>query len=272
MKIVVLFIAVLGLSSCAPMIKSALKNNPDLIYDVFKEDPGKFMETVNSVARKAAAEAQTKEAEKEKEAMEKQFSNPVKIETASNRSFLGKKDAAITVVEYSDFQCGYCSRAHGTVEQIRKAYGDKVKFIYKHFPVTGAPMSKPAARYFEALSMMYPEKPEKAYQFHDLIFKNQGAVQSKGDAALKSFLTTVVGAKSVATVLKMASSDEVTKRIETDSKQARDLGIQGTPAFAVNGVVVKGARPFEYFKGIIDRQLNGGKPVKVEAKTDKTKG
>ncbi len=248
------FVAVLSiamLTGCGKIVESTLKNNPDIIYDALKKDPVKFMDALNEAARAAQEAKRADAATKEKETMEAQFKNPAKITVAADRAVEGKADAPITIVEYSDFQCGYCGRAWATVQELKKEYGDKIRFVYKHFPVTGAPMSTPAAEMFEAIAMV---DGKKAYAFHDKIFADQGKLRSGGEKYLKQIAKELLGSKADQ-VFKSRSSDKVKERLAADRAEAVSHELSGTPAFAINGVFLKGAYPIESFKQVIDRHL-----------------
>jgi len=238
-------------TGCGKIVESTLKNNPDIIYDALKKDPVKFMDALNEAARAAQEAKRANAATKEKETMEAQFKNPAKVTIASDRAFEGKKDAPITIVEYSDFQCGYCGKAWATIQDLKKEYGDKIKFVYKHFPVTGAPMSKPAAELFEAIAMV---DGAKAYAFHDKVFADQGKLRSGGEKYLAQVTKELLGSKADK-VLKSRNSDKVKERLAADRAQAISFEISGTPAFVINGVFLKGAYPIDAFKQVIDRHL-----------------
>jgi protein-disulfide isomerase len=243
---------IFGLFGCAKIIEDTISKNPDIVINAMKKNPAKFMEALNEAA-KSAQEAKRANAEKdEQDEMEKQFANPAKPELDSKRAMQGPDSAPITIVEYSDFQCGYCGRGYQTVRELmEKEYKGKIKFMYKHLPVTGAPMSVPAAEHFEAIAMI---DKEKAYEFHDKIFENQGALRSGGPAYLKKLVKEVVGSDA-AKVFANTKNDVVQSRLAADRNEAQKYEISGTPAFVVNGVFLKGAYPIEKFKEVIDRHL-----------------
>ncbi|NBX92229.1 MAG: thiol:disulfide interchange protein [Proteobacteria bacterium] len=186
----------------------------------------------------------------EAEEREQEFKTPKKPKLSSDRAVLGSLSAPIVIVAYSDFQCPYCSRGAGTIEEVRKKYGKKVGFIFKHLPLPFHQMAQPAAEYFEAIAI---QDPKKAYRFHDEVFKNQGELQSGGEDFL-SKIAKQVGA-DLARLKKDRSTPKVQKRIEEDKKEAQEFGIQGTPGFIVAGVTLKGAYPLASFEEIIERRL-----------------
>ena len=181
---------------------------------------------------------------------EAEFKNPKKPKVSSDRAVLGSLSAPIVIVAYSDFQCPYCSRGASTIEEVRKKYGKKVAFVFKHLPLPFHPMAQPAAEYFEAIAI---QEPAKAYKFHDEVFKNQQQLSSGGENLLAD-LAKKVGA-DMARLKKDLKSSKVQKRIEEDKAEAKAFDISGTPGFIVAGVSLKGAYPLDAFEAIIDRRL-----------------
>lgn len=243
----------LAISACAPsakQLKEAVEKDPSIVFAAIEKDPAKFIEVVNKAAQDAQRVGAEKQQEEEKKAREAEFANPLKPEVDQNRVFFGKKDAPITIVEYSDFQCPYCSRGYQTMKQVLKEYDGKVRIVFKHLPLDFHPLAMPAAKYFEAIAKQSHEKAEK---FHDMVFENQGMLKDKGEAYFDE-VAKKVGAdlKKVKADLK---SEDITKRIEADMEEAKKFNFSGTPGFIINGVSLRGAYPFPAFKEIIDQHL-----------------
>jgi len=256
LKSAALLSVVVFASGCAKIVESTLKNNPDLIFEAMKKDPVKFIDTLNEAGREYQGLKAQEDMKKAKEDMEKQFSNPLSPVVNEKRAIRGPKDAPITIVEYSDFQCGYCGKASKTVEKLMAGeYKGKIRFLYKHLPVTGAPMSRPAAEVFESIATM---NPEKAYEFHDIVFSNQGALSQGGEGELKKIVEKLMGSDAKK-VFDKVESDEIQARLAADREEAKEYKIGGTPAFVVNGVFMNGAQPIEKFKQVIDRHLSAKK-------------
>jgi protein-disulfide isomerase len=244
---------IFALTGCDVAIKKTLENNPDIVFDTIKKNPGKFMKTVQEAMNSARMEQAKEEEANESKNMEEEFKNPKKPMISEGRAVLGKPDAPITIVEYSDFQCPFCSRGYLVVKEMKEKYGDKVRFMYKHLPLMDKhPEAMPAAQYFEAIAL---QSKEKAYKFHDMIFENQDKLNS-GKTKFLDDLTKQVGA-DLAKVKKDMKSDVVAKNIQADMEEARKFEFNGTPGFLVNGVSVRGAYPIQHFQKIIDRQLGG---------------
>ena len=247
-------LVVAGLVACAPsapQLKKVMEDNPDILYSVIQKDPKKFLDVVNEAAQKARSAEEQKFVEEEKNRREEEFKNPKKPEIDDKRAAIGPKDAPVTIVEYSDFQCPYCRKGHATMDEVAKAYGDKVRIVFKELPIERIhPMAMIAAKYYESVAL---QDPAKATKFKAIVFEKQDKLVAEGEKFLEA-TTKEVGA-NVAKVKKDLTSDEVKKRIEGDTTEANKFGFSGTPGYLVNGVSIKGAYPFEEFKSIIDRQL-----------------
>lgn len=242
-----------ALTACAPngkQIKEAIEKDPSIVFVAIEKDPEKFIEVVN----KAAREAQTKGAEKaqqdESKKRDEEFANPLQPKVEDGRAIHGPANAKITIVEYSDFECPYCSRGYQTIKEVVKAYPNDVRIVFKHLPLDFHPKAMPAAKYFEAVAR---QSAEKAYKYHDIIFEGQADLRAKGEAFMKE------AAKKAGADMKKLEKDladaSLMDRINADMEEAKGFNFSGTPGFLINGVSLRGAYPFAEFKTIIDRHL-----------------
>jgi protein-disulfide isomerase len=160
----------------------------------------------------------------------------------------GPESAKVTIVEFGDFQCPFCSRVNGTLTQIRDQYPDEVRIIFKHLPLRIHPQAAGAHAAAEAA-----HRQGKFWEMHDKIFSNQT------DLAPETFVAYAeqVGI-DVEQFKKDVGSDAVKKRVDADLREAQKLGVSGTPAFFINGKYIAGAQPFEAFKQRIDEELGKG--------------
>lgn len=253
-KLVLALGALTALTGCGKMLGKIVENNPEIVFKAIEKDPEGFFNTIEKTQEQMKEIAQKKAIEKQAQEMEDSFKNPVIPEVAADRIVWGKKDAPITIVEYADFSCYYCAEAAKTVAQVKEAYGDKVRVVYKHFHVLGNPNAVYASQLMEGIGKV---SPEKAFQFNKIVFENQSQLKG-GDA--KKFLdgeaSKLVGAAKMPEVMKFANSDAVKQLFEQDKTEAGGkLQLRGTPAFNINGVTLRGAEQFERFKEIIDRHL-----------------
>jgi protein-disulfide isomerase len=175
------------------------------------------------------------------------FLQPFRVDVASRAttSMRGNPDAPIHIIEFSDFQCPYCTRGADTMAEVMEAYGDKVKFEFRHFPLDFHDRAHRAAEASECAN-----EQGKFWEFHDLVFANQ---KQLGEEALQGYATEA-GADVAAFDACMASGQQA-KTVDDDMAAGALVGMQGTPGFYINGRVLSGAQPFSAFKTAIDAEL-----------------
>lgn len=158
----------------------------------------------------------------------------------------GNKSATVTIIEFSDFQCPFCSRAIPTLEQIKKEYGpDKVKIVFRDMPLPTHDRAVPAA-----LASHCANDQGKFWEMHNMLFENQTKL---GDADLKGYAKKLgLDEKNFADCY---DSKKHAGKVTTSREEAEKLGISATPSFVVNGSMLQGAQPFEKFKEKIDKAL-----------------
>ena len=162
-----------------------------------------------------------------------------------NSPVRGGKDAKITIVEWADFQCPFCVRVNPTLEQITKEYGDKVRFSFKHLPLSMHRKARAAHSASEAA-----HRQGKFWEMHDRIFA------SPKDLSPETYLRY---AREIGLDIDKYNSDlsssSVRKTVDADLAMARKLGVSGTPSFFVNGRFLSGAQPYASFARLIDEEL-----------------
>lgn len=245
--------SILTIVGCAPtatQIKQAIEKDPSIVFVAIEKNPDKFMEVVQNASRLAQQKQQEMAGANEAKARDEEFKNPLKPVIDESRAMFGNKNAKITIVEYTDFECPYCARGSQTIKQVLSLYPKDVRVLVKHLPLDFHPKAMPAARYFEALRM---QSTDLALKFHNEIFDNQEAMKSKGEDFMKS-LAKKLGA-NMSLLAKNLSDSKIQQIIDSDVDEAKKFGISGTPGFIINGVSLKGAYPAEEFKKIIDRHL-----------------
>jgi protein-disulfide isomerase len=174
----------------------------------------------------------------------------VEVATAG-RPEKGGKQAPVTIVEFSDYQCPFCKRAEDVVDQVVKAYGDKVKVVFRDYPL---PMHPEARLAHEAANCANAQG--KFWDYHRKLFANQ---QALAEANLKTY------AKDIG--LDQAKFDDCLAKkpfkaaIDKDLEDGAKVGVNGTPAFFINGRMLSGAQPFEKFKEVIDDELANPRPA-----------
>jgi protein-disulfide isomerase len=170
----------------------------------------------------------------------------------SSEPFKGPADAKVTIVEYSDFQCPFCSRGYATMEnQVLKSYGDKVKFYYKHYPLPFHPWAEAGA---VAAECAKEQKPEAFWKLYSSFFENQSQITPD---TVKDKATGFLGD----TGIDMAKWNECfdgkksLDKVKAQMQEGAAVGVRGTPGFIINGRLISGAQPFDAFKNVIDDEL-----------------
>ena len=229
-------------------IAKVLKDNPEILAEVIEENPKVILEALNKASLKYRQEQMKSVEEQKAQAREDAFNNPKKPKLGKDRVYFGDAKAPITIVEYSDFQCGFCKRAGNTIDQVLNAYKGKVRILYKHLPLPFHPEAGIAAQYYEAVAKV---DPSKAKAFHDKVFEKQSELGQKKE----KLLTGIV--KEIGLDLKKVQGhlDSVKDIVDKDEAEAKKFGINGTPGFLVGGVPLSGAQPFSEFKTILDRHV-----------------
>lgn len=187
------------------------------------------------------------------------------IPVSSKDPMWGKRDALVSIVIFSDYQCPFCSRGEATMDQVRQAYTpEKVRILWKNEPLPMHPNAKPAA---EAGQGVYELKGNDAFwKFHDVAFKNQQ--QLTPDNFEK--WAKEAGVTDMAKYKAGLAAHTWAEKVDKDHAQAQAAGVNGTPAFFINGVSIVGAQPFDKFKAVIDQEL-GKAQAKVASGTPKDK-
>jgi protein-disulfide isomerase len=157
----------------------------------------------------------------------------------------GPAAAPVTIVEFSDFECPYCSRAEETVSEVMRVYGDKIRLVYRDLPL---PNHKNAPKAAEAAHCAGEQG--KYWEMHAKLFANQRALEVP---ALKGYAKDLK--LDQAKFDKCLDSGATAAIVEENRKVGNEAGVNGTPAFFVNGVLISGAQPFDAFKEIIDAEL-----------------
>jgi protein-disulfide isomerase len=169
-----------------------------------------------------------------------------RVEVSSVGPSRGPANARVTIVEFSDFQCPFCQRAKPVLDEVEKRHPNDVRIVYRHLPLDSIhARARPSA---EAAACA--AEGNKFWEYHDRLFANTKAL---GDADLRKYAAEVG--------LDAATFDECVKTrrhqaaVEADVEEAKKLGITGTPAFVVNGILVSGYKTADEFDALIKEEL-----------------
>jgi protein-disulfide isomerase len=164
-----------------------------------------------------------------------------------NAPSFGPADAKVTVVEFSDFECPYCSRAATVVDQVKEKYGTRVRFVFRQFPL---PMHANAHAAAEAA--LAANAQGKFWQFHDKMFQNQGKLSRDGLEGMAKEAGLDVGAFKKALDSKTFAAD-----VDADMKLGESVAVNGTPTMFINGARVANPTSFEAISAQIEGALSG---------------
>lgn len=158
----------------------------------------------------------------------------------------GSSDAKVTIIQFADFQCPYCGRAYATMSQVLKDYDGKVKMVFRDFPLGFHASATPAA-----IAANCADKQGKYWEMFDQIMPNQTVEESD----LIKFAETA--RLDINKWQECRKDPAMLAEVQKDQADGAALGITGTPAFFVNGIMLSGALPYDQFKVLIDRELAG---------------
>jgi len=174
---------------------------------------------------------------------------PPRVEVAATGPALGPEDAAVTIVEFSDFQCPYCRRATPVLTEIRERYPEQVRVVYRHLPLD---QIHPRAR-AAALASECAHDQGAFWEYHDVLFENP---QALSDADLRGYAEELgLEPEPFAECLASRRHEE---KVSADVAAAREIGITGTPAFVVNGIVLFGLQTPEELDEVVRQELAEG--------------
>ncbi|APR99377.1 DsbA family protein [Pajaroellobacter abortibovis] len=176
------------------------------------------------------------------------------IPVSSQDPMWGDRFAPVTIVQFSDFQCPFCSRVENTLNELKEFYkSNKIRIFWKNEPLSFHPHAKPAAEAAQGVFAMGGS--EAFWKFHALAFKNQQSLTAENfhhwakEASIADLNAYDAG----------LTSHKWAQKVEKDHDLASRSGVRGTPAFFINGILLSGAQPIESFKKLIDQELEKAK-------------
>ena len=172
---------------------------------------------------------------------------PVFDVATENAPFTGNADAKVTIVEFSDFQCPFCAKGAELVTALKKKYGNKIKVVFKNFPLPFHNHAKTAAI---AALCANAQGGQHFWKMHDHLFANQTKLSAddiKGHAKALGLKTAEFN--------ECLDKEKFAARVEADLAEGQKVGVKSTPTFFVNGQLINGAQPIEVFSELIDEAL-----------------
>jgi protein-disulfide isomerase len=173
---------------------------------------------------------------------------PVYKVPIGNSPARGPAEAEVTVIEFSDYQCPFCLRAQGVLQQLAVDYAGHIRFVFKNSPLPFHARALPAA-----LASVAAGRQGKFWEMHDRLFANQAKPEGLGDAALEQ-LAAELGLDLLRFKQDLADPG-LRREVEADTELAHSLGASGTPTFFINGALAVGAIPLADFKSRVDAAM-----------------
>jgi protein-disulfide isomerase len=165
----------------------------------------------------------------------------------------GPKDAKVTIVEYSDFQCPFCARVYTTFEnEVLKEYGDRVRFVFKNYPLSSIhPWAEDAAL---ASECAYQQGNDQFWTMYNGLFSKQSDINKEN---FRDRVTAIAqeGGMDSTKLQQCLEARGAIDAVKADESEATALGVNSTPTFFVNGRRLSGAQTYESFKQLIDQEL-----------------
>ena len=150
----------------------------------------------------------------------------LRIPVSSSDHSQGPADAPVTLVEYGDYQCPYCGEAYDVIKQLQARFGNKLRFVFRNFPIVEAHPQAAAA----AITAEYAGSHGKFWQAHDALYENQGQL---GEAFYAELMRSL--GLDVAGLQRAFDSGEFNERIQADIDGGLRSGVNGTPGLFING-------------------------------------
>jgi protein-disulfide isomerase len=170
---------------------------------------------------------------------------PLDLSITDDQPSKGDPAGVISVVEFSDFECPYCSRAADTLTGLVGRYPQKVRFAFRHFPLSFHPNARPAAEH-----SVCAQEQGKFWEFHDLVFRNQRGLSGEklGELAAEAGMDS-------AKLSECLGSGRARAKVDADYAKGLEVGVQGTPSFYINGQAYAGNPTVEAIGAAIDAEL-----------------
>lgn len=225
-------------------VQKLLQSRPDLILEVLRRNSEAVLDIAqqgSNLRRKHNLEAQWRDdLKKEKK---------VRLD---GRPVLGNPDAKVKIIAFSDFSCHYCEQASKNVAQLRKEFGNDVALVFKHLPLDEKGPGGLASAYFVAIGM---QSEPKAWEFYDAMYANRDRLLAEGEPFIKKT------AQGLGLDMKKLQKDLQSRRVKEvlaqDQEDGQKLGVEGTPYFLVNNLVVRGAVPIDLFRAAVEMAKKG---------------
>ena len=177
------------------------------------------------------------------------------IKLTGKEAAKGSRNPKVTIVEFSDFQCPFCSKANSTVNSVVEKYKNDVRLVYKNFPLGSHRDAKTASLFARAVKNIYGD--EKFFKVADILYSRQKEWQGKTDEKFEAYAKEI-GA-DWAKVKAEIAKPETEAAVSEDIQEAANQNLRSVPAFFVNGKKIGGSQQAEFFESVIESLIKGKK-------------
>lgn len=223
----------------AQALQNLLQSRPEIILEVLRGNSEAVLDIAqqgSNLRRLHNLEAQWRE----------DMTREKKV-SLDKRPVLGNPDAKVKIIAFSDFTCNFCAQAAQILEKLQEQYGDQIGLVFKHLPLEAKGSGGLASAYFAAIAL---QDEKKAWEFYKSMYANRENLLAEGEPFLKR--TAQELNLDMKKLQKDVKSKQVYDIMAEDAEDAKKLGVEGTPYFLVNNLVVRGAVPLDIFKAAIE--------------------
>lgn len=167
------------------------------------------------------------------------------VQIAQNDHLRGNPEADVVIVEYGDFQCPYCARAHATLDALREQYGERIALVYRHLPLAMHPYAQEAAEAAEAAGAQ-----GRFWEMHDALFAHQAQL-APGQLPLLARQLGLDGGRFEEAL----GAGAYRERVRGQAQAGKALGAHGTPSFFINGERYEGDSDPDLLTAAVERYL-----------------
>ncbi len=245
-KIILILLSVCFLTGCTASnderikkaVETVIRQKPDLILDILNEEKFEALNIIEQAIKERRNQGFLNKIKAE-------LKNPLKPTINTNRPFLGKIDAPITIVEYFNFRCSICAEGNRILKKLMNKYPEKIRIFYKHHPFDE--LGKIGALFFEAIAL---QNEDLAIKFYEEVFANPERLKKEKELVYEN----IVAGLNISHVFlaKDIQSKRLSDILNEDVKEAKDFGFKGTPIFLINGAVIRGVPSIEIFEHVIE--------------------
>jgi protein-disulfide isomerase len=214
----------------------------EIVLQVIRDNPAIIHRILNDYLQ---AQRQAQKEGNERRQLETSFKDRITDIQIGQSPTQGPQDAKITIYAFNDFECPHCQRGAKTLKPLLKQYSGKVRLVFKNKPLPFHQHASSAAKAALAAHMQ-----GRFWEYHDLLFENSGKLGEEVFLQLAKELDLDIDQFNT-----NRNSKTVEDQLNADIAEANKLGLRGTPAFVINGVVVTGTRSQSYFNNIMKRLL-----------------